>query len=76
MLGAECWWRDAAIGACELDTPLHVIRGTIRWDQGVSDWLAKKHTGCSMGQKLLGVWDEADDMVGDRDSSFECDTSI
>lgn len=32
--------------------------------------------GCSMGRKLLGVWDQTDDMVCDRDSSFECDLSF
>lgn len=31
---------------------------------------------CSMGRKLLGGWGETDDMVCDRDSSFECDTSV
>lgn len=29
-----------------------------------------------MGRKLLEGWGETDDMVCDRDSSFECDTSI
>lgn len=62
-----------------------------QWDQAASPcyrrhnqvgpgglWLSwpRNTRGCSMGRKLLGGWSEADDMVCDRDSSFECDTSI